>query len=206
MNRLRKLLESIAYAGLKPDAPAHRERLHWLGPLAGPITRFLDGGAAPSDPLYLTNRTLGQKLRQAMVIAAPCLLVGAAISLAVLGYFDNPNAAPPPPTLTPAQVAAKMLPNLDKDLKIEVNRDVEVAEVHIEHGAVTKVAGLARNNTDRVIQDSELIFDLTDAAGSRLGAVSARVPRIEAKSTAPFSFSVNQTKAAYALVREIRQP
>lgn len=204
MNRLRKLFESIAYAGMKPGGTPRKKRLRWLGPLAGPAARFLDGGAAPSDPFYLTNRTFGQKVRLGVMIGVPCLLVAGAIGLAVTGYFDTPQQAPPPSTLTPEQAAAKMLPNLDKDLQIDANRDVEVADVHIEHGAIAKVAGTVRNTTDHPIQNAELIFDLTDNAGSRLGAVSTHVPKIDAKGSAPFSLPVEQHDAAFALVREIR--
>jgi|SRR5271157_2638217 len=207
MNRLRKVFESIVYAGMKPGGAAQqKKRLRWLGPLAGPVTRFLDGGAAPSDPFYLTNRTLGQRLRLAIVIAVPCLLVAGGMGLVALGYFGNPEAAPPPPTLTPEQVAAKMLPDLDKNLKLDTNRDVEIPDVHIEQGAATKVSGTARNNTDHLIQDVEVVFDLTNHAGSRLGAVSTHIPRIEAKGTVTFSFPVDQRDAAFALVREVIQP
>ncbi len=206
MNRIRKLFESVAYAGMKPGSPPQVKRLRWLGPLAAPITRFLDG-TAPSDPFYLSNRTFGQKVRLALLIAAPCLLVAGGIGLAVLGYFDSARAyAPPQPALTPEQIASKMLPNLDRNIKIEVNRDVEVDEAHIERGAVIKVVGIARNNTDHPIQNAEVIFNLADATGSRLGSVSTRVPRIDAKSTVTFSFPVEEHDAAFALVREIRRP
>jgi hypothetical protein len=205
MNRIRKMFESIAYAGMKPSGTPQAKRLGWLGPLADPITRFLDRGARPDDPFYLSNRTLGQKMRAVLVIAAPCLLVAGAIGLAAIGYFDSAAPKPPPaPTLTPEQLAAKMLPNLDKDLKIDVNRDVEVMDVHIEKGSITKVTGSARNTTDRAMLNTELIFDLTNDAGSRLGAVSTKVARIEPKSVAEFSFPVEQHEAAFALVREIR--
>jgi hypothetical protein len=205
MNRIRKMFESIAYAGMKPAGAPQGKRLAWLGPLAGPIIRFLDGGARPDDPFYLTNRTLGQKMRAVLVIAAPCLLVAGAIGLAAIGYFDSAAPKlPPAPTLTPEQVATKMLPNLDKDLKIYVNHDVEVMDVHVEKGSIMKVAGSARNTTDRAMLNTELIFDLTNDAGSRLGAVSTKVARIEPKSVAEFSFPVQQREAAFALVREIR--
>lgn len=181
MNRLRKFFESIVYAGMTP------------------------GGAAPSDPFYLTNRSMGQRIRLAAVIAVPCLLVATAIGLAALGYFDDSTPkAPPAPTLTPEQVATKMLPNLDRDLKIDTNKEIEVPDVHVEKGAVTKLAGTIRNNTDRVMENVEVVFDLTDASGSRLGAVSAKVAKVPPKGTADFLFPVEQHEAAFALVREIR--
>ena len=206
MNRLRKLFESIAYAGMKPGGTRQGKRMGWLGPLAAPVTRFLDGGAAPSDPFYLTNRTIGQRLRLAVVIAIPCALVVGAIALATMGYFDAAQTVvPPAPTLTPEQVAAKMLPNIDKDLKIDSNRDIGVSDVRVERGSTVRVVGTATNNTGHSIDDVELVFDLTDVSGSRLGAVSTKVARIPAKGSAGFSFAVQQHTAAFALVRDIKE-
>lgn len=202
--RLRKWFESIAYAGMSPARAAPRKRMAWLGPLAGPVTRYLDGGAAPSDPFYLTNRTLAQKLRQAVLIAVPCVLVIGAVGLALLGYFDRPGPVlPHTATLTPEQVADKILPNQDPGIRINANRDIDLMEVRVVRGRDTAVAGTARNNTGRPIRGAELVFDLTDAAGSRLGAVSTRIDRIDPKSTASFSFPVEQHDAAFALVREV---
>jgi len=188
--------------GMQPSGGAPEKRLRWLGPMAGPVSRFLNGGAVPSDPFYLTNRTLGQKVGLALLIAIPCLLVIGGIGLAGLGYFDNPPATSPPTSAE--QAAARTLPDLDKDINIPVNRDVEVVDAHVEQGPVTKLTGTARNNTGRTIHDAELIFDLTDAAGSRLGAVSARVAAIAPKGTTSFSIAIEQRNAAFALVREIR--
>jgi hypothetical protein len=177
----------------------------FLASVSASASRFIDG-SAPSDPFYLTNRTFVQKLRPALIIGIPCLLLAVGIGLAVTGYFDKPvPLVSSQPNLTPEQVAAKMLPNLEKDIKIDQNHDIEVADVHIEQSGGTKVAGTVRNTTGHVIQDAELFFDLTDAAGSRLGAVTTRIPRIDAKSSAPFSFPVQQKSAAFALVREVRQ-
>jgi len=208
MKGLRQLFESIAYAGMKPgkSPQGQGKRLGWLGPLADPVIRFLEAGARPNDPFYLTNRTFGQKMRLAAVIAVPCLLVGGGIGLAALGYLDqSAPQVPPSPTLSPEQVAKKMLPNLDKDLKIDTNHDVEVSDVRVENGQPTKVVGTARNNTDHMVQNVEVVFDLTDSAGSRLGAVTARVPRIDANGSSAFNLAVVQHTAAFALVREIRQ-
>jgi hypothetical protein len=177
----------------------------FLASVSASFSRFIDG-RAPSDPFYLSNRTFAQKLRPALIIGVPGVLLALGIGLAVTGYFDKPvPLVSSQPNLTPEQVAAKMLPNLDKNLKVEQNHDVEVADVHIEQSGGTKVAGTVRNTTAHVIQDPELVFDLTDAAGSRLGAVSTRIPKIDARSSAPFSFPVPQKNAAFALVREVRQ-
>lgn len=202
--RLRKWFESLAYAGMSQAGAKPQKRMAWLGPLAGPVTRFLDGGAAPSDPFYLTNRTAGQKLRQGVLIAVPCLLVLAAIGLALLGYFNSPTVLPSPSaTLTPERVAADVLPKLDRNARTDPNRDIDVTDVHVAQGRDTKVTGKARNNTGRPIRDTELVFELMDSTGSRLGAVSTRLELILPKGTASFSFPVEQRDAAFALVREV---
>ncbi len=204
MNRIRKVFESVAFAGMKTAAkPKGRRRLRWLGPLADPIRRFVDGGAAPSDPFYLSNRTLGQRVRLAITIAVPCLAVGGGLGLILMGYFGQP-AASRPNALAPEQIAAKMLPDLNKDPRSAANREVDIPEVHVQPGTITRVEGTARNNTDHVVQNAELVFELTDSAGSRVGAVSTRIARIDPRSTVPFSFPVEQRDAAFVLVREIR--
>lgn len=202
MKRLRNFFESIVFAGMKPGSSAAKtDGMRWLGPLRGPIERFLSGGAAPTDPLYLTNRTLGQRARLAAVVAVPLVLVLAAIYFATTGYLTPAEA--PQQQLTPAQIAQKMLPNLDKNLEIKSNHELDVTDVHVEHGSPLKLAGVLKNNTGRAIRDAQLVFDVTDEAGSRLGAVSTTVERVDAKSSAPFSFSIPQPNAAFALVREV---
>src|SRR6266540_3760121 len=91
MKRLRAFLESIAFAGLKPSGQkAQGRQLRWLGPLRGPMERFLAGGAT-SDPLYLSNRTLSQKMRSWALIAVPCLVLAVAIAIALSTLLDPPE-------------------------------------------------------------------------------------------------------------------
>jgi hypothetical protein len=202
MNPVRKFFESIVFAGLRPaQKGAPEKRLRWLGPLREPVERFLSGGAAPDDPLYLTNRSWGQRARLGLLIAVPFLLVGVVLFFA-LGDYLTPQEAPQQ-QLTPAQIAEKMLPNLDKDLHVQTNHDLEVEDVHVEHGAAVKLSGVVKNNTDHAIENAELVFDLTNDAGSRLGAVSTTIARVDAHSSTNFSFPVPQQDAAFALVREV---
>src|SRR5437763_6769005 len=116
----------------------------FLASVSASFSRFLDG-RAPSDPFYLSNRTFAQKLRPALIIGIPCLLLAVGIGLAVTGYFDKPvPLVSSQPNLTPEQIAAKMLPNLEKDIKVDQNHDIEVADVHIEQSGGAKVAGTVR--------------------------------------------------------------
>jgi hypothetical protein len=200
--RIRQFIDSIVFAGLGPGGSKGRSRgLRWLGPLRGPVERFISGGPAPSDPFYLTNRTFGQKVRLGILIAAPCLIVAGFFGLALLQYFKK-STPPPAPELTPAEVARRTLPNVDKDIQLAVNRDVEVVEVHVDH-AGSKLTGTLKNNTDRTV-GAEVVFDLVDEAGSQVGAVVGRVEQIAPQGKADFQFPIKQQDAVFALVREVR--
>jgi hypothetical protein len=67
-----------------------------------------------------------------------------------------------------------------------------------------KLVGTVKNNTDRLIRTTEIVLNLTDATGSQLGAVSARVDNLAPNATANFQIPIVQTDAAFALVREIQ--
>jgi hypothetical protein len=204
MKRLRQFFESIVYAGMKPGAPsAQKSSLRWLGPLQGPVQRFLNGSAS-TDPLYLTNRTLGHKVRLGLLICIPFALVLAFVGFAALGRFDDPDQLPPPTKqLTNAEIAAKMLPDLNKDLTLETNKELQVVEVEVQQIGGSRISGSVKNNTDHLITDAEVIFDLTNTGGSRVGAVSCKIARVEPKSTAPFQTAIPQADAAFAVVREV---
>jgi hypothetical protein len=172
-----------------------------FGPLSGPVQRFLAGGVAPTDPLYLTNRTFGQKLRTALVVAVPCLIVMGVIALGVSHYISVREK--PQRQLTAAELAEKMLPNLSREVQVKANHDLEVIEARVETGSPCMVWGTVKNNTGHAIDNAEVVFDLTTEAGARLGAVAAKVAHVDAQSTAPFRISIEQDTAAYALVREV---
>src|SRR3954453_22020394 len=112
MKRLRAFLESIAFAGLKPGGQRTQgAQFKWLGPLRRPVERYLAGGVQ-SDPLYLTNRTVGQKILSWSVIAVPCLVLAIAVGVALSSLLDPPDVKPAK-ELSAKEVAAKLLPNLD---------------------------------------------------------------------------------------------
>jgi hypothetical protein len=202
MKRLRQLFESIAYAGMKPGGTqSPSPAMRWLGPLRGPVERFLNGPAS-SDPFYLTNRTTGQKARLAAVICVPFALVLGGVALAAIGYFDDGSQLPPPTKqLSNAEIAAKMLPDLNKDMHLETNHDLQVLDVTV---GGNKISGSVKNASSHAINDAEVVFDLTDARGSRVGAISCRLARIEASTSIPFHADIAQANAVYALVREVR--
>ena len=128
-NRFRRFVESIVYAGMKPAAPkAQSAPAGKSGPL-GFLERFLSA-PTPNDPFYLTNQTTGQKLRRVLMFSLPLVVVIGGILFAIFLYHPGSQK---PKELTPAEVAAKILPNFNKDIKLEANRDLEVMEVHFDY-------------------------------------------------------------------------
>jgi hypothetical protein len=203
LKRFRRFIDSVVFAGLKPDAPREQaKRLRWLGPLRGLLERVLLR-PAPSDPLYLSNRTFDQKVKVGLVIAVPCLIVVCVTALG-LSHFFQAKGPGPAAEMSGVELAKKLLPNMDTSLKIEVNKDVQVLDAHIEREGGMKVAGAVKNNTDRLIRTTEIVLNLTDATGSQLGAVSARVDNLAPNATANFQIPIEQTDAAFALVREVQ--
>lgn len=199
MKRIREFFESIAFAGMKPGGKtAANRQLKWLGPLGGPVERLLSGGPAPSDPLYLTNRTLTQKLKSWSLVAIPCLILAAG------GWYAlrtlNPPEAQPAPEPTAAAIAASTLPNLAKDIQLAPSTDVQVIEIKVEG---SRLVGKVRNTTAREIAVTELVIDLINPAQSQIGAVNGIVEKIPAMGTKEFQIPIKQRNAAFALVREV---
>ena len=101
-----------------------------------------------------------------------------------------------------AEKAARILPGFNHPIHLPANHDLDVQDVHVEHSSPRQVAGQVKNNTDHVIASAEMVFDLTDERGSRLGAVSTRLEKLPPHSTTPFRFSVEQDNAELVLVRD----
>jgi hypothetical protein len=200
MKRIREFLESIVFAGMKPGGQtAPKRQLTWLGPLRGPVERFLSGGPAPSDPLYLTNRSPTQKLRSWSLIVIPLVLilgVGYKLSRSL-----NPPAAPPSKEMTAAEITAKLLPNMAKDIQLAPPADVQVPEIRVDG---SRLVGVVKNTTASEIAVAELVIELTSSTGSQVGAVNGTVEHIPASGTKEFQFPIRQRNAAFALVREIK--
>ena len=203
-NGLRKFIESVVFAGLKPGgggAPAASPRKRWLGPLSGPLERFLSGGPAPSDPLYLSRRTPKQRIILAAKVATPILIV-AALASWVFRSSLFPDKNPPKLDLSNAEILAKTLPDLDK-IKVETNRDVEIPSVGFDREGQMSLVGTVRNNTNHTIDSVDVLFEVTDATGSKLGGVRALVQKLGPKSDSNFRVPIAQKTATIAIVRAI---
>jgi len=158
-------------------------------------------GRQSSDPFEVSNRSVGQKIALAFLIALPFLLVLAVIVLVMPGK---------PPTiehdvLTPAEIAQRMLPGIDKT-KVETNRDVEVLDAHLELKGAPLAVGTARNNTDKTITGAEVTLTVVDGDGSILGAVAHRFDKLAPHSTSTFRAPIPFKTAYMVLVREVKMP
>jgi hypothetical protein len=204
VKRIKAIIDSVIYAGMKPDMnrtqPAGPRR---FGALRDRLDRFLNGGSGPSDPFYLSNRTTGQKFRFGAMIATPIVILIACLGIVLANVFDAGNSQHIVEKPT-AQIAAELLPNIAKDIRIDTNRDIEIENVHILSNGTTKLIGVAHNNTEHLIRKAELTFELTDKSGSRQGAVNTLLENIAAKSSRAFQFSIPQQTASFALVRNIK--
>jgi hypothetical protein len=177
--------------------------LDGLDSIAKRIERFV-AGSAPSDPLYITNRTFGQKLRMGLLVGTPVLAIAALVALALGSYFDSP--AKQKPTVSKQrddEITAKVLPNLAKEYKSQSDPEVEVTEAVVARGPDSNISGKLRNNTDHTVMLADVVFDVTDEEGSALGAVAVRVENIAARATVPFRKAIEQHTARSALVREV---
>jgi hypothetical protein len=199
-SRFRNFLESIVYAGMKPGRPkAESKRMRLLGPLRKPVEQLLSGGAR-QDPLYLSNRTFRQKLVGWVKVGVPLLVVVVAV---VLAFVMHRRHDKPAEVLSPAEVAAKMLPGLNKPIHVNSNTDIEVLEVYLDHSAGDKLVGKLRNATNHEIQAGEVDFTLTGVNGTQLGAASVKVTKLAAGETVPFAQPISEKTATFVLVREV---
>jgi hypothetical protein len=199
-SRFRKHLESVVYARMKPGKPkAESKRMRGLGPLRGPVERLLSGGGR-QDPLYLSNRTFRQKLVGWVKVGVPLLVVVVAV---IVAFRMHRRDDKPAEVLSPAEVAAKMLPDLNKPIHVDSNTDIAVVEVYVDHAAGDKLVGKFRNTTDHEIQSGEVDFTLTGSHGTQVGSVNVKVSKLAAGATVPFAQPIAEKSATFALVREV---
>jgi hypothetical protein len=184
-----------------PPEKLQPPELSWLGRLRQRFERFLSG-SAPSDPLYLTNRTWAQKLKLAGLLAAPVLILGVLAMVGATNMFrpakvdsderprtEAPPAAPaarpaPDPQLNPAELEV---------LSIRIARD--------ENPPV--VTGAIRNNSNRRVDSAEVSYFLSDTHGSLMGQETAQVQGVGPHNTVTFRAPLKIANADSVLVREV---
>ena len=204
-NPVMKFIESVLFAGLKPSTPGQSSPPPAKsGPLVRLLARIgkLAYGAAPNDPLYLSNRTWQQKLRAGVVLGIPAVLLIAALTL-VFGTILIPKAPPSAKPISAAEIAAKVLPNLEKTVNIEQYKDADMVEIGVDR-AVTppRLRGKLQNNTNRKLSVS-FVVDLTDFDGTRVGAEAQQLTNVPPHESVLFDFPMKPTTATVALMREI---
>jgi hypothetical protein len=200
--KLKGLLEGIAYAGMSSSNPRQTGAQSARPGIFGGIRQRLEGfisGKAPDSPLYLTNRTIGQRLRFGLVVALPLVVIVAAVWYVSLGH----KVTAPPRELTPAEIAAGTLPTIDP--KVDgVSSDLKITEVQVNHAEPPTLVGNVSNVTDKVITLAEFSFDLTDVTGSQVGAAAGKMEKLAPKESRRFEIPIKPRDASYALVREVR--
>jgi len=160
-------------------------------------------GRAPSDPLYLSNRTWKQKLRLAALIATPVVLLGALVVVSSTDWlhfrkanpYEHPLAEAPAPAPAPKQTSdTKLAPSDLEVVNIRIAKDVNPPVV----------TGLVRNNTGRKVDSAEVTFYLADNDGSVIGTQTASVGNVGPHGSVNFTAPLKIAQAGYVLVRDVR--
>jgi hypothetical protein len=196
MKRIREFFESIAFAGLKPGRSA-AAKPKTTRPRTHPVEQLLSG-PAPSDPLYLSNRTASQKLRPWGLIILPFVVL--ALGVVLWPKLVGPPQLKPVKELSAAEITTKLLPNVDRNIKLAPPSDVQVVEVSVDG---SRLVGIVQNTTTHEIAAADFVFELTNSSLSQIGAVNGTVEKIPASGRKAFQIPLKQHDAAFALVREI---
>jgi hypothetical protein len=198
MAGLRRVLESIVYAGLKPNVPGK-------SPERGKMRTLWDRillGETPSDPLYLSNRTWKQKLRMGLLVGSPLAIV---LGVVLYALVTPPRMSDKLPSDLPAAEIAARTQIIPKDFTVSQNTDLQILEVSVDKtSSPHTLTGVLKNNTGRYYSVAELTFDLTDEQGSAVGGASVKVQKVEPHSATPFRFPIPQRNAEFVLVRDAR--
>jgi hypothetical protein len=166
-------------------------------------------GRAPSDPLYLTNRTWGQKLKIALLIAVPVLLL---VALAVIGAANrvqvgaaDPYGQPPVEAAPRTDAAAPSATGKPSPDPVLGSTDLEVLNIRIARDAHSPVVtGIVRNKTDRKVDKAEVSYFLVDREGSLVGTDSVIVASVQPHGSVAFRNPLKLARAEYVFVRDAR--
>jgi hypothetical protein len=170
---------------------------------------LLVSGRAPSDPLYLTNRTWGAKLKIALLIAVPVLLL---VALAVIGAANrvqvgagDPYGQPPSEAAPVADAAAPSATGKPSPDPVLGSTDLEVLNIRIARDAHSPVVtGIVRNKTDRKVDKAEVSYFLVDREGSLVGTDSVIVASVQPHGSVAFRNPLKLARAEYVFVRDAR--
>jgi len=179
--------------------------LERLDALAAKIESFLSGGRV-ADPLYISNRTLGQKIRVALLVTLPAV---AFIGVAVVAMDRHSNPRPradKEPSATPEAarpIASKLLPDIEKNFTTEYSKDIDILEGRVSSGSQRTLSGKVRNRTNHLVRLADIVFSVRDLDGSELGVVAVKVENIAPHATAAFHLKLDHPTAAAVIVQEV---
>jgi outer membrane receptor protein involved in Fe transport len=180
--------------------------LERLDALAAKIESILSGDRV-ADPLYISNRTLRQKIRLALLVAVPAAaFIG--VTVLALNRHSNPRqAADNEPSGTPETgraVTSKLLPDTEKNVTTDPSQDVDVLEASVSSGSNRTLSGKIRNRTNHLVPLADVLFSVHDVNGAQLGVVAVKVKNIAPNSIAAFQLKLEHPTAAAVIVREVR--
>ncbi len=192
--KLRDFFERVAFAGLKPDAPAgpKKSKLQELVQSA----EELAARGLKADESALPGPTSKKKI---IAIVVGLLVVAGAVGALVMVLQRTAHkaevqtkAGPPPPLVPP-------------NFKAEKNKDLAVEEIDFNKTKDPKeITGTLRNLTDKTLDTCNVSFDVTTRQGGQLGGVATTVHNLAPHGTAHFRIEVPQPGAAFTMVRELR--
>jgi len=158
-------------------------------------------GRAPSDPLYLTNRTWRQKLKTALLIALAAGVLLAVVAIGVADPFGFRKVDAYDNSATEALSPAPKTQPLEPILSSE---GLEVVNIRIDRAARPPVVtGIVRNNSERRVKSAEVRYYLGDAHGSVVGGDTAGVSNVAPHGSAGFRVPLKTAQAEYVLVRDV---
>lgn len=163
--------------------------------------RFISG-RAPSDPLYLTNRTWQQKLKIAGLAAIPVVILVALVLIGATDVFRVQKADPYEHPLAETQPSTPREPLPEPKIAAA---DLEVVNIHITKDAkAPAITGTVRNNTNAKVDSAQISYYLADHGGSLLGTDTADVRDVRAHGSVAFRIPLKMANAEYIIVRDVR--
>ncbi len=150
----------------------------------------LISGKAPSDPLYLSNRSMWDRLW-------PWIAAAAFFTVMLVGWrMAVPHRQPVAPVLLPdSKIAGASFPRFASS-KLEV-LGVEV----LADGS--KLVGAVRNKTGQTIARGRLSFELQDGDGQYTGATEMDLRQIPPGKITKFELPIRQEDTRVVLVTGI---
>ena len=190
---LREFFEKVAFAGLKPDAPAAPKKSK-IQSLVRSAEELAARGLKPDEAREARSPW---RTRIAVGVAAVAIIgVGVTLVIALQHPADKSEttaaSGPPPPIVPPG-------------FKVEKNKDLAVEEIDFNKVAEPKeITGTLRNLTGRQIASCDVSFDVTTKQGGQLGGVSTTIHDLAPHGTAHFRIPVPEAEAGFVMVRELR--